>query len=171
MKTFVPFKQNILKYSLFIFIIASAVVSNAQSSTGLQSDNVNAQPGSVGIVVRSSVSTPSNKLASFTAILNNNKVELKFATETETNLSHIMVEKSTDGKNFKDAALVFTYGNTTSRSDYAFADNISTIKSGVIYYRLRSVDADGTTQYSETRMIEINKESESGKTALASANR
>ena len=171
MKTFVPFTQKLLKSVLCFFLSTSAVISNAQYSTGLQSENASVQPGSAGIVVKSSVSIASNKLASFTAILNNNKVELKFATETETNLSHIMVEKSIDGKNFKDAALVFTYGNTTARSDYAFADNISKINSGSVYYRLRTVDTDGTTRYSETRIIEISKESESGKTALASINR
>lgn len=158
MKTFIPFKQNLLKSVLFILVTASAILSNAQSSIGLQSDKGSLQPGSVGSADKSSFSTPGNKLASFTAMLNNNnKVDLKWTTEMETNLSHIMVEKSMDGKNFKDAALVFTYGNTTARSDYAYADNISKIKSGPVYYRLRIVDVDGTTGYSDTRIIEISK--------------
>jgi hypothetical protein len=110
---------------------------------------------------------PANKLASFIVMHNNNKAELKFATETETNLSHIMVEKSTDGKNFKEAALVFTYGNSTSKSDYAFADHISSVHSGTVYYRLRTVETNGAIQYSETRMVEISKETEMGRTALA----
>ena len=106
----------------------------------------------------SSGGTPIVKLSSFTALLNNNsKVDLKWSTETENNLSHIMVEKSTDGKNFKDAALVFTYGNTTAKSDYSFADKITKVKSGTIYYRLRTVAVDGTSQYSETCFVTISK--------------
>jgi hypothetical protein len=160
MKIFVPFRQKILQSVFCIFIAASAVNTNAQSSTGLQT-------GSAAKVI---VNMPANKLASFTAILNNNnKVELKWTTETETNLSHIMVEKSLDGKNFKDAALVFTYGNTTTRSDYAFDDQVSKISSGGVYYRLRSVDTNGTTQFSDTRFIEISKDADYGKTVLAYA--
>lgn len=134
MKTFVTLKQNILKAVFFMVVVASSLTSVAGTSSG---------------------ETPIVKLSSFTALLNNNKVDLKWSTETEINLSHIMVEKSTDGKNFKDAALVFTYGNTTTKSDYSFADKITKIKSGTIYYRLRTVAVDGTSQYSETCSITI----------------
>lgn len=140
MKTFVLLKQNLLKAVLFILVTTSTLISNAKSS-----------------IDKPSFNTPINKLAAFTVMLNNSKVDLKWTTEVETNLSHIMVEKSIDGKNFKEAALVFTYGNTTARSEYAFADNVSKIKSGPVYYRLRIVDVDGTTQYSDTRIIEISK--------------
>ena len=137
MKTFVTLKQNILKSIFFIVVVASSLTSAAGTSSG---------------------GTPIVILSSFTALLNNNsKVDLKWSTETETNLSHIMVEKSTDGKNFKDAALVFTYGNTTAKSDYSFADKITKIKSGTIYYRLRTVAVDGTSQYSETCIVTISK--------------
>jgi hypothetical protein len=159
MKTFVPFNQNLLKSVLFIFISASAVISNAQSSAGLQGDNSLIKNSSVVNADKQPASSSLNKLASFSAVISNSgKVDLKWTTEIETNLSHIMVERSTDGKNFKDAALVFTYGTTTARSDYAFADNISKMKSANIYYRLRIVDANGTTQYSDIRIIEINKD-------------
>jgi hypothetical protein len=159
MKTIVTLKQNLLKSALFILVSASSIISTAQSSTGLQSDNGSVQPGSVVTGIEKTISsTPTVIPASFTAVFNNNgKVDLKWSTEMETNLSHIMVEKSTDGKNYKDAALVFTYGNTTSRSDYAFADNVSKIKSGSVYYRLRSVDVDGTTQQSDIRIVKISK--------------
>ncbi|MDZ4808020.1 MAG: hypothetical protein SGI96_07085 [Bacteroidota bacterium] len=139
MKTLVTLKQNLLKSTLVLLVSVLSLVTNARSSSN-------------GI-------SPV-KLASFTASVNNtnnNKVDLKWSTETETNLNYIMVEKSTDGANFKDAALVFTYGNTTAKSDYSFADNISKIKSAAVYYRLRSVGVDGTSQYSETLTVSISK--------------
>ena len=136
MKTFVTLNQNMLKSLFFIVVVASGFTSTAGTPSG---------------------ETPIVKLSSFTALLNNNKVDLKWSTETEINLSHIMVEKSIDGKTFKDAALVFTYGNTTVRSDYSFADNIAKIKAGTIYYRLRTVAVDGNSQYSETCFVIISK--------------
>jgi hypothetical protein len=131
--------QTLLKSALVLLVSVLSLTSNARSS-------------STGI-------SPV-KLASFTAAVNNtnnSKVDLKWSTDTETNLNYIMVEKSTDGVNFKDAALVFTYGNTTAKSDYSFADNISKIKSGAVYYKLRSVAVDGTTQYSKTLTVVISK--------------
>lgn len=139
MKTLVTLKQNLLKAMMLLAI--SALSLNAVART-------------------SAITAPPVKLGSFTVALNannTNKVDLKWSTETESNLSHIMVERSTDGKNFKDAALVFTYGNTTATSAYAFADNISKINAGTIYYRLRSVDVDGTTQVSDIQTIRTGK--------------
>jgi hypothetical protein len=111
------------------------------------------------------------KLTSFTAILNNNsKVDLKWSTATETNLSHFVIERSTDGTNFSDAGMVFAYGNTTSKSDYAFTDNISNIQSVIVYYRLHSVDVDGKNQYSQTRVIRIGKQADNNITILTYPN-
>ena len=88
---------------------------------------------------------------------NTNKVDLKWSTETETNLSHFIVERSIDGINFSDAALVFAYDNTTTKSDYAFADNISKLQSAVVYYRISSIGSDGKNQYSDIRIIRTDK--------------
>jgi hypothetical protein len=100
------------------------------------------------------------KLTSFTAMLNQNKADLKWATASETNLSHFVIEKSYDGKNFNDAGLAFAYGNTTEKANYNFSDNLSNIPEGIIYYRLRSVDNDGKIQLSEVRIIRITKQNE-----------
>lgn len=101
------------------------------------------------------------KLESFTAILNNssNKVDLRWVTSSEKNVSHFAVEKSTDGKNFADAGLVFAFGNTNDIMNYTFTDMINT-QDKVIYYRLRTVDADGKFDYSATRIIRTGKQAE-----------
>ena len=101
------------------------------------------------------------KLASFTATLNNNKADLKWTTATEINVSHFAVEKSTDGINFTEAGVVFAYGNTTNKTNYSFSDNLSTDQASIIYYRLRSVDIDAKSEYSDTRVIRISKQSDS----------
>lgn len=95
-------------------------------------------------------------LTSFTATLNkNNKVDLKWITASEMNVSHFIIEKSTDGVNYHDAAMVFAYGNTTQDMNYSYADNLGNMQDGVVYYRLRSEDVDGKTQVSETRIIKL----------------
>ncbi|MBL7737870.1 MAG: T9SS type A sorting domain-containing protein [Chitinophagaceae bacterium] len=107
------------------------------------------------------VTTLPVELVSFTAILNsNNKVDLKWKTASEINVSHFTIEKSYDGKNFSDAGLMFAYGNTNEEKNYSYSDNISGTQQPVIYYRLRSTDIDGKTQLSETRLIRIGKKGE-----------
>jgi Secretion system C-terminal sorting domain len=100
------------------------------------------------------------KLESFTANLNGSKADLKWTTSQEINVSHFVIEKSFDGRNFNDAGLVFAYDNTSEKANYIFSDNISNVQQGVIYYRLRSVDNDGKSQLSEIRIIRISKQSE-----------
>ena len=110
------------------------------------------------------------KMISFNAMLNNNKVDLKWATASESNSSHFVIEKSTDGTNFTDIGMVFSFGTTTEQKNYQYTDNISTSNSTVIYYRLRQVDLDGKFEYSTTRIIRISKQTESNITILAYPN-
>jgi hypothetical protein len=110
------------------------------------------------------------KLVSFTAMLIDNKAAIKWTTASEMNVSHFEIEKSFDGKNFNDAGMVFAYGNTNERKEYSFSDNLNSTQSNVIYYRLRSVDIDGKSQYSETRIIRIAKQTENPITVLTYPN-
>jgi Secretion system C-terminal sorting domain len=118
-----------------------------------------------------SISLPVS-LVSFSAMLNNNsnKVDLKWVTASEMNASHFVVERSTDGKNFNDAGTVFASGNTNEKMDYSFSDNVSASQTGVIYYRLCSVDIDGKFEYSATRIIRIGKQAENAITILTYPN-
>ena len=101
------------------------------------------------------------KLTAFTATLNNNnKVDLKWSTASEINVSHFVIERSTDGSNYSDIGMVFAYGNSTDQKNYTYTDNVSNFQTAIVYYRLRSVDIDEKAQYSETRVIRISKQSE-----------
>ena len=99
-------------------------------------------------------------MESFTATLNNNRKQGRpeLVTTSENNLSHFVVERSTDGINFSDAGVVFADGNTTEKTKYSFPDDIHNSKGALLYYRLRSVDKDGNGKYSETRIIRLNKQ-------------
>jgi hypothetical protein len=100
-------------------------------------------------------------LVSFTAQLNaENTVNLKWTTVTEINVSHFEIEKSMDGINFTKAGTVSAKGNSTDVTNYTLTDKINTDQAVLIYYRLRSVDIDGKSQLSSTRIIRMNKQSE-----------
>lgn len=101
------------------------------------------------------ISTLPVKLTAFTASLNNDKVNLKWETASEINVSHFEIERSTDGINFTQAAVVFAYGSATDKASYSFTDNVAGFRQSVVYYRLRSVDVDGKNDISETRIIRL----------------
>ena len=115
----------------------------------------------IGVSVGSSSALPVPvKLSSFTATLNNNKTDLRWSTATEINASHFVVERSLDGTNFSEAGMVFAAGNSTETLHYSFSDNLNTVSAAVIWYRLKTVDIDGMTEYSDTRIIRIGKMTE-----------
>ena len=97
------------------------------------------------------------KLTAFTASLVKEKVSLKWETASEINVSHFELERSTDGVNFSQTALVFANGSIATQANYAYADNVSSFQVPVVYYRLRSVDIDGKSELSETRIIRLGK--------------
>ena len=174
MKTFVTLNQIILKFVLFVFVSASGIRSQAQSLSGPKSDNSSVQPASassvnlspltgsttdtlVKITGHSSAFVTLQGGEQVTVVLNNDKVDLKWATDTEINVSHFVIEKSNDGKNFNDAGVVFAYGNTSGKTEYRFSDKVKADQPGVFYYVLRSVDNDGKSQYSAIRTIKTGK--------------
>lgn len=90
-------------------------------------------------------------LISYTAKAQNNSSLLTWKTASETNNSHFLVEKSTDGKNFVQIAKVDA--KSANGADYAFTDNNTT--SGTNYYRLSQVDLDGKTTDLGVKVVKI----------------
>lgn len=104
------------------------------------------------------ISTLPVKLTAFTAALAKDKVNLKWETASEINVSHFELERSTDGVNFSQAAMVFSNGAADTKANYAYSDNVASFQVPVVYYRLRSVDIDGKSEISETRIIRLAKD-------------
>ena len=109
-----------------------------------------------GFVYPNQTTLPLN-LESFTATLNSNgkKADLKWITSSEINVNRYVVERSTNAVNFTDAAVIFATTTSTANT-YTIADDIASIQSGVIYYRLRMIDNDGKYKNSATVMIRLN---------------
>jgi hypothetical protein len=93
-------------------------------------------------------------------MLNNNKAEIKWTTSAEINVSHFVIERSMDGINYKDAGVVFAYGSKVDKTNYSFSDNLDNQQPGIFYYRLVTIDADGKSLFSLTRIVKVGKQTD-----------
>ena len=89
------------------------------------------------------------ELISFTAFQKENKVNLSWATSTETNNRGFEILRFAQDNNngWQKIEFVQGYGTTTESKHYTFADDNLTI--GIYSYRLKQVDYDGTFSYSD----------------------
>jgi hypothetical protein len=96
-------------------------------------------------------------LSDFRGQLSVNDGLLNWKSAFEQNTSYFEIERSTDGRNFAKAGNVNAAGNSAVTKQYTFTDrNITTLKTSVIYYRLKMMDMDGKFSYSKIIAININ---------------
>lgn len=83
-------------------------------------------------------------------------VQLNWATASELNASHFVVERSFDGINFEAIAKVKANGNSNKTIQYAYLDE-KAFGSGksIIYYRLNQIDMDGANENSPVIIINL----------------
>jgi hypothetical protein len=91
-------------------------------------------------------------LISYTAKAQNNNALLNWKTASEINNSHFVIERSTDGKNFNQIAIV--NAKSAQGADYTYTDYNTT--SGTNYYRLLQVDLDGKTTDLGVKSVKFN---------------
>jgi hypothetical protein len=94
-------------------------------------------------------------LSSFTATKNDSKVLLNWSTAMEKNVSHFVIERSTDGSNYSQVGMVMTGGNSDQLKSYSFTDDAKNVDKQIIYYRLGTVDMDGQEEKSAVRIIKM----------------
>jgi hypothetical protein len=86
-------------------------------------------------------------LSSFAAtIIANNTIKINWVVDNETNNNYTSLEKSIDGYSFIEINKLISAGNSTTQQQYEFTDATATAK--INYYRLKSVDNNGTISYS-----------------------
>jgi hypothetical protein len=99
-------------------------------------------------------------LTSFDAKLVSGKAELSWSSGLESNFSHFVIERSYDGKEYDDITMVFSNGQHGSDASYSYSENIKSATSGIVYYRLKMVDNDGSFKYSYIRILKLNMKNE-----------
>lgn len=93
-------------------------------------------------------------LVTFTATANpDNTITVRWSTQQEINSNNFTVERSADGSTWSDVGVVQAKGFSNQVSDYSFTD-LSALD-GITYYRLRIMNLDGDTGYTETRIVRL----------------
>ena len=99
------------------------------------------------------------ELTEFTAkAVSNADGLLQWTTASEKNNDYFDVERSLTGRDFVSIGQVQDQGSKASATAYQFTDaGIGRQASGLVYYRLRQVDTDGTATYSPVRSVAFTK--------------
>ncbi|MBX2977284.1 MAG: T9SS type A sorting domain-containing protein [Ignavibacteriaceae bacterium] len=96
------------------------------------------------------------ELTSFNAIVEKNNITLTWQTATEQNNYGFEVERSavcSQNEEWKTIGFIEGNGNSNSPNNYSFTDNSPL--SGLVKYRLKQIDNDGSFTYSESVEVEI----------------
>jgi hypothetical protein len=94
-------------------------------------------------------------LKTFDATVSSSKVNLEWATADEVNFSHFVLQRSSDGREFSDAAMIMANAHSIDYK-YNYSESYNQNASAVMYYRLKMVDIDGTFKYSAVRVVKLN---------------
>lgn len=99
------------------------------------------------------------ELLSFKGQESSNIVLLTWATASEINNDHFVVERSIDNVNFTAIGSVKGAGNSSRLSTYNFidAEAPALAAQSAFYYRLKQVDMDGTFTYSAIVVVNLSK--------------
>lgn len=140
-----------------MFSVASTNVSSMTVRFGIVSSNSSKQTRQYSLYYKTFAlaGTLPVTLISFQATLRDKNASLNWITTNHTNFSHFVVEKSTDGKNFKQTAVLFADEISSTTNEYKYKDNLQNSTSKVVYYRLKMVDVDQIYSYSETRLVRM----------------
>ncbi|MCL6493715.1 MAG: T9SS type A sorting domain-containing protein [Ignavibacterium sp.] len=92
------------------------------------------------------------ELVSFAANVADGKVKLSWATASEKNNSGFEIQRSTNS-DFKTIGFVEGKGTSTERNSYSFVDDNPGF--GVVKYRLKQVDFNGTYSYSNIIEVDV----------------
>ncbi|GAB2864466.1 hypothetical protein GCM10027044_26530 [Hymenobacter ruber] len=88
-------------------------------------------------------------------VLDDQKVGLDWVTASEKNSRAFVVERSSDGKVFRELSSVAAAGTTQQQTTYHATDEQPL--PGTSYYRLRQIDLDGTYDFSPVRAVKVGR--------------
>ncbi|MDD5571939.1 MAG: T9SS type A sorting domain-containing protein, partial [Bacteroidales bacterium] len=94
------------------------------------------------------------ELLSFQGVYENKKVNLYWSTAAEINNDYFTIERSVDSKNFEIITTVKGAGNSNRILKYSAIDESPPL--GIVYYRLKQTDFDGTYKYSDVISVKVN---------------
>ena len=93
------------------------------------------------------------ELTTFVGKANNKNADLMWQTASEKNARLFEVHASVDGKIFKQVGSIKANGNTNVTSTYNFTDVNALANNNKVYYKLKSVDVDGSFEWSNIVIV------------------
>ena len=99
------------------------------------------------------------KFASFTVQQIKDKIQLKWQTASEQNNKGFEIQRKIQGSDFKNIAFIASKavkGNSDELLEYRYDDDDNLAGAGQLYYRIKQVNLDGMSIYSETRTVKNN---------------
>jgi hypothetical protein len=87
----------------------------------------------------------------------NHSASLHWATASEINNSHFEIERSYDSRTFEMIDQVVGNGNSQHQIDYNYIDDGIHSFENTAFYRLKQVDFDGTSEYSDIRVVRFDE--------------
>lgn len=149
--------------TVFVSVSAASPLGTVCVQVGdLSDDNVN--PGGTehlsfgGFAVGGTCLTVPVEFTSFQAEKTGDFVLLNWSTSTEINNDYFIVQHSLDGENFDD--LDYIQGNGTTSTEQYYRYEHGTPAQTINYYRLKQVDYDGTTDFSNIVSVRFGTESD-----------
>jgi hypothetical protein len=91
------------------------------------------------------------ELIEFKGTVSKRSVAINWSTATEINSEKFIIERSSDGKEFESIGEQASSGNSKTTKEYTYTDESPF--TGKNYYRLKSVDLDGSFAYSKIIMV------------------
>ena len=91
------------------------------------------------------------ELLFFNGLARESEIAFNWATASELNFDHFEIEKSVDGINFFVLHSIGGHGTSSMRHDYQSLDHNPIV--GKNYYRLKSIDFDGYSEYFHTILV------------------
>ena len=146
--------MNKLNLLLVLFYFSSILPLLSQNNPNAASSITNSR----------NMATLPEVLLSFDAIINDKKVELTWASNSEQNNNYFTIEKSKDALSFEKLTTIKNFGNNSTIISYFDVDY--TPFEGISYYRLIQTNTKGTLLSS--RIVSVNYRSENKNLTLYS---
>ena len=89
------------------------------------------------------------ELISFNAKYYDGKVNLEWITATETNNQGFEIQRKDENSEWKYVGFVDGRGTITEQTEYSYIDDINSIQSTDLKYRLKQIDFNGNFEYSK----------------------
>jgi hypothetical protein len=94
---------------------------------------------------------------SFKACLDNRRAVINWTSYQDLNTKFYVIERSVNGQPFKEVAQVFTSPDSSAKFDYQYFDKLNSDIKGVIYYRIKIIDANEQPVYTPVQLASSNK--------------